>query len=232
MIVYNGISLESVAPVKIEDIRVNPVQLSPVARQRAIRFGADFVRMGGGTRTVAITFALLDMNKITRHESLMNIVQWAKADAEYMLELPTDPNRCLFCVCTARPEPSTRQWWESKLRLTFTCFDNPYWTDKAEKSVACGTQFNVFGDAPPLIRIERTLTADASNQTYSNGTESMTFSTIPSGSMVIDLNKQTAAVGSTSIMEYYAPSGSFLIPRTGIQTISGTGTVKYKERWE
>ena len=233
MIVFNGVPLESVAPVKIEDIRVNPIQLSPLARQRAIKFGADFVRMGGGTRTIAITFAVLDMNRITRHESLMNIAQWAKSDGEYMLELPTDPNRCLYCVCTARPEPSTRQWWESKLRLSFTCFDNPYWTSKGEKSVSCGTQFNVFGDAPPLMRIERTVSGSAaSNQTYSNSTESMTFSTIPVGDMVIDLNRQTASVGSTSIMEYYAPSGSFLIPRTGVQTISGTGTIKYKERWE
>ena len=232
MIVFDGISLESVAPVKVEDIRVSPIALSPVARSRAIRFGGDFVRMGGGERTITITFAILDSNRVTRHESIMNVTRWAKNDAEYVLELPDDANNYLTCVCTDRPSPSTRQWWESRLTLVFTCFDNPYWTSKAEKSVACGTQFNVLGDAPPLMRIERTLTADASNQTYSNGTESMTFSTIPSGNMVIDLNRQTASVGNTSIMEYYAPSGSFLIPRTGVQTISGTGTVKYKERWE
>jgi hypothetical protein len=50
--------------------------------------------------------------------------------------------------------------------------------------------------------------------------------------MVIDLNAQTAQVGNTSIMQYYQPSGSFIIPRTGAQTITGTGTVKYRERWE
>ena len=233
MIVYNGIALESVAPVKIEDIRVSPIQLSPVARPRAIRFGSEFVRMGGGTRSVAITFAILDDNRINRHESLMNVVKWAKSDAEYVLELPTDPNKYLKCVCTSRPEPSTRQWWESKLRLVFTCFDDPYWISKAEKSVACGTQFNALGDAPPLMRIERTVSGSAaSNQTYSNGAQSMTFSTIPVGNMVIDLNRQTAAVGGTSIMQYYQPSGSFIIPKTGVQTITGTGTVKYRERHE
>ena len=50
--------------------------------------------------------------------------------------------------------------------------------------------------------------------------------------MVIDLNNQTAKVRSNSIMQYYQPSGSFIIPKTGTQTITGTGTVKYKERWE
>lgn len=233
MIVFNGVSLESVAPVKIEDIRVSPIRYNPVVRPRAIRFGSEFVRMGGGERTVAITFALLDMDKITRHQSLMNISKWAKTDKEYRLELPTEPNLYLECVCTAKPEPSTRQWWESKLRLTFTCYGNPYWTSKGEKSVACGTAFTVIGDAPPLMRIERTVSGSAvSNQSYSNSVQTMTFSSIPVGDMVIDLNNQTAVVGSSSIMQYYQASGSFIIPKTGTQTITGTGTVKYRERFE
>jgi phage-related protein len=172
------------------------------------------------------------MNRITRHEALMNISQWARTDGEYRLELPTDPNRFLECVCTSKPEASTRQWWESKLRLVFTCISNPYWTSKGEKSVACGTSFHVLGDAPPLIRIERTVSTSASNQSYSDGTNTMTFTTIPAGNMVIDLNNQTAAVGNTSIMEYFQASGHFIIPKTGTQTITGTGTVRYRERFE
>jgi hypothetical protein len=82
------------------------------------------------------------------------------------------------------------------------------------------------------MRIERTLAAAAQDQTYSNGAQSMTFSQIPAGNMVIDLNAQTARVGNTTIMQYYQPSGSFIIPKPGAQTITGTGTVKYRERWE
>ena len=232
MIIFNGTALESVAHVMVEDIRVSPIQLNPVERPRALQFGSEFVRMGGGTRTVTITFAVLEQDKILRHEVLMAISQWAKTDGEYMIELPTDPNRCLYGVCTAKPEPSTRQWYESKLRLVFTCISNPFWTSKGEKSVACGTQFNALGDAPPIMRIERTLSGSASNQSYSNSVQTMTFSTIPVGDMVIDLNNQTAEVGGTSIMNYYQPSGAFIIPRTGSQTITGTGTVKYRERWK
>ena len=233
MIVFNGVSLESVANVQIEDIRVYPIKLNPVARQRAIRFGSDFVRMGGGERTIAITFAILDNNPVSRQAALDAVCRWAKSDREYKLELPTNPNKYLECVCTSRPEPSTRQWWESKLRLVFTCFNNPYWTSKGEKSVACGTAFSVLGDAPPLMRIERTVSGSAvTNQSYGDGTNTMTFSTIPVGDMVIDINRQTAAVGSSSIMEYYQPSGNFIIPKTGSQTITGTGTVKYRERFE
>ena len=233
MIVFDGISLESVADVKVEDIRVSPIRENPVTRPRAIRGGSEFVRMRDGERTVTITFAALEMNQILRQEMLMNISSWAKTDAEYRLELPTEPNRFLQCVCTSKPEPSTRLWWEAKLRLVFTCFDNPYWTSKVAKSVSCGTAFYAFGDAPPLMQITRTVSGSAaSNQSYSNSVETMTFSSIPVGDMVIDLNRQTAAVGSTNIMQYYSPSGRFIIPRTGSQTITGTGTVVYRERWK
>ena len=231
-IIFDGAALESVAPVRVEDIRVSPVRLSPVVRPRAIQFGSDFVRMNGGERTITITFALLLRDMVARAEALANISQWAKTDAEYRMELPNDPLRYLQCVCTSKPEPSTRMWWESKLRLVFTCYNNPFWTSKAEKAVSCGTQLVVLGDAPPLMRIERTLSASASNQTYSNGTESMTFSQIGAGNLVIDLNRQTAAVGTTSIMQYYQPASHFLPAKTGVYTISGTGTVKFRERWE
>ena len=232
MIIYNGIALESVANVKIEDIRVNPIKENPVTRPRAIAGGSDFVRMRDGDRTINITFAVLERDYNTRHQMLMNISAWAKTDGENRLELPIEPNKYLQCVCTAKPEPSTRVWWESKLRLTFTCYDNPYWTSKNEKSVACGDGFTVLGDAPPLMRIIRTLDSAASNQSYSNSLQTMTFSTIPAGNMQIDLNNQTARVGVNSIMQYYNPTGHFIIPTTGTQAITGTGTVKYRERWK
>ena len=232
MIVFDGVNLKSVAGVKIEDIRVSPINYDAVTRPRAIRGGSDFVRNRAGTRTIAITFALLNNDMTIRQEALLAISKWAKNDKEYKLELPIHPDMYLMAICTGKPEPSLRQWWESKLRLVFTCYDNPYWTSKNENSVSCGTAFNVLGDAPPLMRIERTLSGAASDQTYSNGTQSMSFSTIPAGDMVIDLEKQTAVVGSSSIMQYYNINNKFLIPRTGSQTISGTGTVKYRERWQ
>jgi phage-related protein len=232
MIIYNGVDLNSVAGVKIEDIRVSPIDYDPVTRPRAIRAGSEFVRNRAGTRTVAITFALLNDDKNSRQAALMAISEWAKTDKEYRLELPGHPDHYLMCVCTGKPEPSLRQWWESKLRLVFTCFDNPYWNSLFEKSVACGTAFRVFGDAPPLMRIERSLSCAASDQSYSLGGNTITFSSIPAGAMVIDLNRQTAAVGGVSFMQYYNVNSRFLIPATGVLTVTGTGTVFYRERWQ
>lgn len=232
MIIYNGIDLKGVAPVMIEDIHVSPIELSPTVRQRPIKFGADYVRMTGGVRTIAINFALLTMNRDERARQLMDVTKWARSNNPAPLVLPNYHDKYINCVCTALPEPSTRQWWESKLRLVFTAYD-PYFVSLSERSVACGTAFSTYGDAEPLVQIRRTLSSAATNQTYSNGSESMTFSTIPAGNLVIDLNKQTAAVNGTSIMQYYPLTGaSFLKPKLGQQTISGTGTVYWRERWE
>jgi phage-related protein len=232
MIVFDGISLNSVAGVKIKDVQVYPIEYDEVTRPRAIRAGSDFVRSRAGTRKVQITFGLLDDNMINRQAALLAISQWAKNDKEYKLDLPGHPDHYLMALCTDKPEPSLRQWWESKLQLVFTCIENPFWNAKYEKSVACGTQFNALGDAPPLMRIERTLESAASNQSYALDGRTITFSSIPAGSMVIDLDNQTAYVGTSDIMQYYNVNSKFLIPRTGVQTITGTGTVKYRERWQ
>ena len=231
MITFDGIDICSIAPVKIEDIRVSPVVLSPLARDRSITGGAQFVRMRDGTRTVAVTFALLVDDPVRRAALFNDLRKWAKRDKEYKLEIAYMPDVYLEAVCTGFPEPSVRQWWESKLRLTFTCFDNPYWTAKAERTAECGRSFVVGGDAPPLMRIEQTFSTSVGMQSYSDGIKTMTFSAIPAGHMVIDLNRQIATVNGASIMQYYTFTSKFLNPRAGAQTITGSGTIKYRERW-
>ena len=234
MITFNNIELTNIAPVKIDDIDVSPINYTPVARQRAVAFGADFVRMGGGTRTVAITFALLDDTPTSRETYLQAIRDWAVIEGEKELVLPHFSGRHLECVCTEHPDASFRKWWESRLRLVFTCFNNPFWTSDTLKTAACGdTPFQINGSAPPLMTIERTLAEAASDEVYISSTQTMTFSTIPAGDLVIDITRQTAQVDGVSIMQYYEPTSDWIKPsyNGNYQTISGTGTVKYRERW-
>lgn len=230
MIIFNGVDLEEIAPVKIDDIRVSPIQTTPVARQR-LGFGQDFVRMTGGNRTIAITFALLNQDRDERFKLLEAIKEWADPYTEHALSLPMYEKKHFDCICTGYPEPSYRQWWESKLRLTFTTFDNPYLTSDDEIKTQCGTPFSIGGTAPPLIQITRKLTSTVSNQTYAANGQSMVFSKIPTGNLLIDLNKQTAEVSGTSIMQFFGITSRFIKPVTGNITITGTGTITYRERW-
>ena len=230
MIIFNGVDLEEIAPVKIDDIRVSPIQTTPTARQR-IGFGQDFIRMTGGNRTITITFAVLIQDRDERYKILETIKEWARPYEEHTLSLPMYNKKHFDCICTGYPEPSYRQWWESKLRLVFTTYDNPYLTSDDEIKAKCNNQFTVGGTAPPLMRIERKLSSKVSNQTYSTKSKSMFFSTIPAGNLVIDLNKQTAEVSGTSIMKYYGTTSTFIKPVTGNNLINGTGTIVYRERW-
>lgn len=234
MIIFNGTDLERVAPVQIEDIDVSPIELNPIARQRAINWGAEFVRMSGGTRTITVTFALLEMDRAERETFMQKIRDFARVgnNKEYTLELPEYDDRHLECAVTQLPDYSYRKWWENKLKIIFTCFNNPYWTSNNLIEVQCGSVFSVSGSAPPLMNITWNVSATVANKAYSDGTNVMTFSTIPAGKMVIDLNRQTAAVGTTSIMRYYSPTGSWIKPKIGNnQKITGSGFVNYRERW-
>ena len=232
MIKFNGVEMTDVAPVKIDDIVVSPISLSPVARQRAITFGADFVRMGGGTRNVTVTFALLEMDRETRENALQELRNWAVITGEKTLELPQFANRHLECVCTAFPEQSYRKWWENRLRIMFTCYNNPYWTSNDMVEVPCGETFSIGGSAEPLVTIERAGVSALTNQAYSDGTNTMVFSTVPAGNFKIDLNRQTAQIGNTSVMRYYKPTSTWITPKVAAnQRITGAGTIRYRERW-
>lgn len=80
MIYFRNTALESVAPVKIEDIRVSPIGRSAVVRDRPILGGADFVRIHDSTRTVTITFGLLEQDYEKRKAYIDAITIWALSD--------------------------------------------------------------------------------------------------------------------------------------------------------
>lgn len=235
MIVFDGVSLDSVAKVDIDDVYVSPIQYDFITRPRAIRAGSDFVRSRAGARTITITFALLDDNMVNRQKSIMAITQWAKNDKEYKLELPGHPEHYLVATCTERPNPSLRQWWEGSLRLVFTCFDNPYWNSKYEKRYAgTSTPTTIFvqGDAPPIVRIYRR-NASTFVRSFTIDSETISFNdSLPQGNLYIYLNDQTATVGDASAMQYFVPTSTFPTPHTGSQDITGQAYFYYRERWQ
>ena len=230
MIFFNGTALESVAPVMIEDIRVSPIVQLPVSRDRPLQAGAAFIRARESTRTIGITFSILEQDHSTRQRYIEAVTAWALSDKPAPMQLPYHTDKLIDVLCTGLPEPSTRQWWESRLNLTFTAYE-PFFYSAVEKQAACGATFTVGGNAPPIMRIENTVSA-GDDRTYSDGTNTMSFTDLPAGALVIDLNAQTAVVGSVSVMPYYTLTSSFLLPKTGAQAITGTGTIFYRERWQ
>lgn len=231
MIIFDGVDLEEIVPVKIEDIRVNPIQIEPIARQR-FGFGQKLIRVSGISRRVSITFALPNEILEERAKQILDdITEWAQPFKVCPLSLPMYNDRHLDVMCVSYPQPSYRQWWESKLRLEFETFDNPYWTSDNEIRAQCGSPFTINGTAIPLVRIERNLGQKVANQTYSCNGKSMLFEQIPAGKLTIDLNDQIAEVSGASIMKYFSKTSRFIEPATGNLLISGNGVIIYRERW-
>lgn len=232
MIKFDGVDLEELAPICIEDIDVSPIALNTVARQRPVNFGAQLIRIVGGVRTITISFALLIDDPAEREEYMQALRNWAQIGKELNLELPQYENRYLTAAVTQLPDYSYRKWWENKLKIVFSTFDNPFWTSSEIIEVQCGALFSVGGSAPPLMHIERNGIAPLTDFAYSNGVDVIRFKTIPAGRTIIDLNRQTAAIGNTSIMRYLDPLSGWINPKVGAnQMISGDGVIRYRERW-
>ena len=68
MITFNSIPLASVAPVRVDDIAVSSVRLTVQARQRSVRFGADYVRT-----TVCIFFIANESLSVLENFGLMGL---------------------------------------------------------------------------------------------------------------------------------------------------------------
>ena len=233
LISFNNLWLEDTIPnIKIDDIQVSPIIYNPIASDRPLSWGRQFVRNKGSTRTVTITFALQVDDREERERQLQTVRDWAMTDHEATLVLPHFSDKHLTAVCTEQPDASYRKWWQNGLRIVFTCYDNPFWTSDNIQQVSCNQEFTIGGSAPPLVTIERRVLTTLANQSYVCGSQVMQFSQIPAGNLVIDLNRQTATVSGASIMQYFGATGTFIEPVVGAnQIINGTGTIKFRERW-
>ena len=233
MIVYRGISITDVAPVEIADIVVGTVKRNAVTSDRPIAPGVNFVRVTDNVRTVAITIADLTNDEETRLSEIDAINAWAAGDEPGRLVLPYRGGKYLNAVCTQYVEPSYRQWWETKLKLTFTAFD-PYFCDPAENTAALGTAVQFTGIAEPLVKIVTTLESSASGLSWTDGTNTLTLSgTIPAGIITVDLNRQTVKDGDGNSLSNKITLGSRFpeIKRTMTITCASGGNLVWRERY-
>lgn len=199
MIVFRGISITDVAPVNIADIVVGTVKRNAVTSERPLRPGVNFVRITDNIRTVAITIADLTNDEETRLSEIDAINAWAAGDEPGRLVLPYRGGKYLDAVCTQYIEPSYRQWWETKLKLTFTAYD-PYFCDPVEKRLDAdlgGATVKVVGSAEPLMRITQYPEVQVSSLYWTVNGKTVTISgTIPAGAYTLDLNRQTITDGN------------------------------------
>ncbi len=237
MIIYNGIDITDVAPVDIADIVVSGVKRNVVSRDRMTHAGAEFVRVTDQTRQVTITLADRTNDEETRLSEIDAINAWAAGDQPGKLVLPYRDGKYLMALCASFVEPSYRQWWETKLKLVFTCYD-PYFYAPAENSVSVSTMGRVFrltGTAEPLVRIETVLTQERQSLSWTVNSKTLELSgTIPAGTVTVDLNAQTIrhSNGTTNLNAMLTLASRFPeIKRSMSVEASRSGTLYWRERY-
>lgn len=232
MLVYDGRAMEDVAPVNLIDVQIGPIKRQITARDRALRSGADFVRIRGQTRAIAITYALRESDADVRAGWQQAVLTWAIRQGPRKLLLPDRQARYIEAICTAPPEYLTREWWKP-CKMVFTAYD-PYFVDTDERYAACGTGFMVNGSAEPKMRIRAELDAAISDPVWTrNGNESIRLrGSVGPGALEIDLNAQTITLNGYSLMRQYRFDSTFFSPALGCNVIDGPGRVYWRERWE
>lgn len=231
MILFDDIDLCSLAPVKVVDVMVGEVKTKAVSRERPLQGGVDFVRATPTTRTISIQFALLQSD-ITERESYLSAVRsWAHPGTAGKLVVPSRPSQYIVAVCKGLPEPSSRQWWEDRLKVTFTAYD-PFFRSLGSHNVPAGQSTFVTGNAPPLAVLTKTVQAGAQTITASDGERTLSISgTLEAGVVTVDLWSETVTHSTMGNIDHLVTFTSrFPSVGTGQTTITGMD-LTYVERW-
>lgn len=234
MVEYNGVTLESVAPVRIIDIALSPPAMTVAAQGHVLTDGARFIRRKRGERTVTITFALLTEDYATRRAQLAAITAWASSPVSAPLCIATEPGGYLQAVCTTYPSQSARQFWEV-LTLAFTAYD-PRFIDCAEYTLPASRPVIVAHNEPPAMRIEQDVSTPISNPSWALGAHKLQLSgSVGVGRLVIDFERQTITLNGQSIMNQLTIDSRFFIMKQGANAITCTGgaggILYWRERW-
>ena len=228
---FDDIDLCTVAPVKVVDIAVGQVKQNVITSPRPLRPGQTYVRATYASRVISVQFALLISTAIEREEALQAIRAWAHPGTPGELTVDSRPGQAITAVCTGLPEASMRQWWEDKLKVTFTAYE-PLFYDQAERTAASGVSVYVIGNAPPQAYLTASVSEGNQTLTITDGTRTMTLKgQMSEGEVHVDLEHQTvrhSVDGDLSAL--LTLTSRYPEVHAGENTITGA-TLHYRPRW-
>lgn len=232
-IYFNEIQMQTVAPVKIIDIVIGAPEVLTVAKERPLRDGALYVRRTRGTRSIGITFTLLEQNPAQRRQYIHALTEWAQSQTPQKLRLCTEPLGYLNAVCTSYPTQSSNEYWEP-LKMTFTAFD-PYFHGP-EIVQAVNMPVLVKSSDAPSIKIVQQINSPLTNPAWTMNAESLTLvGTVGVGELIIDFDKQTITLNGASLMSQLTIGSVFFDLQQGSNVISTSngagGVLTIQERW-
>jgi phage-related protein len=228
MIRFNNIALESIVPFLRNTISVSPPKVDLTWQDKTLAHGSRFMRRRYEPREIKIDIYLPIVSAEQRAHFINLIYGWVNYDEPMPLELPNIPGKYIMASAEKLPDPTTREWWE-KLSITFIAGD-PFFIDSSYSAATNGTVFAVYGDSvASAYIIESGVSINPS--WVLDGDKSISLDGAFIGTMKIDLDDNMVYLDDISQMEYVTLASRFFELVPGIHTITGAGTLYYKQRW-
>lgn len=234
MVEFNGIEINEVAPVNVLDVVISAAPVNVAMLDVPLAVGSKFVRRKIGTRTVTVTFVLMEEDEEARRGYIADIVDWATSDREQVLKSTPDANGHLMAVCSQYPEQSSKQYWEV-LTLEFTASD-PRYVENNEHTASATSKITVQKKQSPLFRIEQNISSAISSPTWRLGSEFVKLEgQVSPGNLVIDFERESVTLNGESIAEKVTIDSTFFKLVKGENQIAcengAGGAVHWRERW-
>lgn len=140
----DGMGLEDISPrVKIKTIEPGVPAMTLKTADNAKYSGVRFLMQKEGSRTVKITFRVLEADEQRRENILADILTWTRGSR---LELTDRPGLYLPVLCTALPMMKNQRDYTTDLTMTFTAF-NPAWRAMVPTTTTLKTTSGVSASA-------------------------------------------------------------------------------------
>lgn len=231
MLSFNGIALEDIAPALMSNIEIDAPSVKATSADHPISAGEYFVRIKRGTRKVKVTFYIPESDRSNRAEYMDLVATWASSAEPKQLILPNQPGKYLNAICTQFPDYSTSEWTE-KPSIVFTAFE-PAFTDISESIAPCGLPFQIGGNAPASGYILNVNAASVTDPSWvMDGVETIALSgTFAAGTIKVDLDDKVVYLGTVPQMTKVTLQSRFFELAPGLHTITGNGSLFYRQRW-
>lgn len=233
MVEFDGVQIESVAPVKLDDVFISAPSVELTTQSVPLMDGVRFVRSKRGTRTVTVPFAVMEDNEEIRRNHIKAVTEWATSKGLCTLRTSQEKNGYLLAVCSQLPDESSKKFWDI-MTLAFVAVD-PCYIENTEHSQNVTAAVNLTGKEAPMIRIEQTVSSVLTNPTWRCGETHITLSRVTAGRLIIDLYSQTITLNGESIMEQMTIDSDFFEmskENNKIICTNGAGGVLYwRKRW-
>lgn len=140
----DGMGLEDISPrVKIKTIEPGAPAMTLKTADNAKYSGVRFLMQKEGSRTVKITFRILEADEQRRENIFSDILAWAHGSR---LELADRPGLYLPVLCTAFPVMKNQRDYSADLTMNFTAF-NPAWRAMVPTTTTLKTTAGVSASA-------------------------------------------------------------------------------------